>query len=228
MDKTVRESEPVLFTYRVTHDTGFAPNPYWGICTLVTCKPRIRTAASVGDWVAGIGSRVAKCRSVRNRLIFAMRVSEKMTLREYDAFTSRNLRGKIPDLQSRNPKKRIGDAIFDFSMRSPKLRPSRHSGNRKALKKDLDGRYALLSDHFFYFGENAISVPHSLRNTIPGRGHRSRSNRPYVKPFIRWMKRFRYQPNILYGDPSSALPRECFVPKPTFQSNGRRCRERCR
>ncbi|MBM3324815.1 MAG: hypothetical protein FJY66_04025, partial [Calditrichaeota bacterium] len=162
MENKGRKSVPVLFTYRMTHDTGFAPNPYRGLCTLVTCKPEIRKTATVGDWIVGIGSTAAKCTAVRDRLIFAMKVSRKLTLRECDAFTSRSLRGKIPDMRSRNPKKRVGDSIFDFSTNPPKPRRSRHYGNEEALRKDLKSKFALLSDHFFYFGDHAISIPRRL------------------------------------------------------------------
>ena len=31
-----------LFAYKMTHDTGFAPNPFWGWMTLATCKSQIR------------------------------------------------------------------------------------------------------------------------------------------------------------------------------------------
>lgn len=34
--------ERKLYAYKMTHDTGFAPNPYFGVCTLACCKPRIR------------------------------------------------------------------------------------------------------------------------------------------------------------------------------------------
>ena len=43
----------VIHTYVVQHDKGFAPNPFWGICTLACCKPRIRAKASVGDIILG-------------------------------------------------------------------------------------------------------------------------------------------------------------------------------
>lgn len=38
---------------RVARDYGFAPNPFFGVCTLATCKPRIRSVAQIGDWVVG-------------------------------------------------------------------------------------------------------------------------------------------------------------------------------
>jgi hypothetical protein len=42
-----------LFTYVITQDGGFAPNPFHGVLTLNCCKPEIRKLAEVGDWVAG-------------------------------------------------------------------------------------------------------------------------------------------------------------------------------
>ena len=47
---------PELFVYTVAYDVGFAPNPFYGFCTLATCKADIRNAADVGDWVVGVGS----------------------------------------------------------------------------------------------------------------------------------------------------------------------------
>jgi hypothetical protein len=46
-----------LFAYKMTHDTGFAPNPFHGACTLATCKPQIRLHKRVGDWIAGFTSK---------------------------------------------------------------------------------------------------------------------------------------------------------------------------
>lgn len=38
-----------VYSYVMIADNGFAPNPYYGICTLACCKPRIRKG--VGDYV---------------------------------------------------------------------------------------------------------------------------------------------------------------------------------
>ena len=38
-----------VFSYIVTHDTGYAPNPFHGFLTLACCKPLIRRTAEVGD-----------------------------------------------------------------------------------------------------------------------------------------------------------------------------------
>ena len=34
-----------IFSYVITHDSGFAPNPFGGFLTLATCKPKIRKSA---------------------------------------------------------------------------------------------------------------------------------------------------------------------------------------
>ena len=46
-----------LFSYKMTHDSGFAPNPFGRTLTLATCKPQIRLHKSVDDWIAGFTSR---------------------------------------------------------------------------------------------------------------------------------------------------------------------------
>lgn len=70
-----------LYSYVLRSDTGFAPNPFYGYCTLATCKPDIRRLARIGDWVIGTGS-------VENvgpgRLVYAMRVEAVLTLDQYD------------------------------------------------------------------------------------------------------------------------------------------------
>ena len=62
-----------IHSYVVRYDSGFAPNPFYGYCTLATCKPNIRRSADIGDWVVGSGSND---RTVRRggRLVYAMRV----------------------------------------------------------------------------------------------------------------------------------------------------------
>ena len=42
-----------IMSYIITHDYGFAPNPYGGFLTLATCKPKIRNSAKIGDILVG-------------------------------------------------------------------------------------------------------------------------------------------------------------------------------
>ena len=45
-----------FYSYVIPRDYGFAPNPYFGYCTLADCKPGIRKMAQTGDWVAAFGA----------------------------------------------------------------------------------------------------------------------------------------------------------------------------
>ncbi len=58
-----------LYSYIVKHDSGFAPNPFFGYCTLACCKPDIRRTAQVGDWVVGLTPKPDG-----NRIVYFMRV----------------------------------------------------------------------------------------------------------------------------------------------------------
>jgi hypothetical protein len=40
---------PELYSYVVVKDSGIAPHPYGGLCSLALCKPVIRRRADVGD-----------------------------------------------------------------------------------------------------------------------------------------------------------------------------------
>ena len=35
-----------LYAYVMTYDTGFAPNSFYGVCTLACCKPKIRSSVA--------------------------------------------------------------------------------------------------------------------------------------------------------------------------------------
>ena len=144
-----------LFTYIMPVDDGAAPNPFHGICTLAICKPVIRRTAEVGDWVVGLGSRRAPSGNLEKHVVYAMKVSMKMSLSAYDSFATRKLKGKIPRFNSANPTDWLGDCIYDFSRSpsNPRLRQGVHSNKNK--RTDLSGKNALLSDCFYYFGSSA-------------------------------------------------------------------------
>ena len=84
-----------LFAYKQTHDSGFAPNPFYGVCTLATCKPRIRLHKREGDWIAGFTSRKLNGDAIgEERLVFLMQVAEKIELGNY--YTDPRFAAKIP------------------------------------------------------------------------------------------------------------------------------------
>jgi len=125
-----------------------------------------------------------------------MKDTEKMTLSDYDKYCQEHCQNKIPDWENKDHYKRLGDCIYDFSTDPPKMRKGVHGeGNRK---RDLGGENALLSSHFYYFGDSPIDLPKDLYKIIKkGQGHKSQSNAPYVDKFISWIE----SPNRLYGMP---------------------------
>ena len=86
-----------LFSHCVRVDRGAAPNPFWGVCTLVVCKPVVRRVAQIGDWVVGTGSVNSPIGDASGGVVFAMPVTEKLTMEEYDLYTLQHLPGKLPE-----------------------------------------------------------------------------------------------------------------------------------
>ena len=195
---------PTLFTYCIPYDDGAAPNPYWGVCTLVICKPKIRRTAEVGDWIIGTGSVNPKLGNFGGKVVYAMRVTQKMSMSEYDAFTKKSLREKIPDWHHEDHCRRLGDSIYDFSTDPPKQRVGvHHHGN---ISTDMRGGFALLSTHFFYFGDKPKPLPPDLMPIVKqGQGHRSTSNVQYYDRFVEWIENLGYRPNTLVGKPQIDL-----------------------
>jgi hypothetical protein len=79
-----------LFSHVVEHDEGRSPNPYGRYCTLCHCKfsstgkkPNVVELASKGDWVVGTGGANLRKSSGHGTIVYAMKVTDKLPLREY-------------------------------------------------------------------------------------------------------------------------------------------------
>ena len=190
-----------LYSYCLRYDGGAAPNPYWGVCTLVICKGAIRRTAERGDWVVGLGSKASPIGDISGQVVYAMRVTDRMTMREYNRYCRGNLPGKIPKWRSGEFKKRVGDCVYDFSKPGrPRIRQSVHDERNRIV--DLRGKNALLSEHFYYFGNRPRPLPKHLRPIVQQtQGNKSVANAPYVNAFVEWIEALRLQPNRLYGEP---------------------------
>jgi hypothetical protein len=73
-----------LFSYCIPTDDGAAPNPYWGVCSLAICKPKIRKKARLHDWIVGTGSKNSPIGDISNHVVYTMRVTRRVTMRDYD------------------------------------------------------------------------------------------------------------------------------------------------
>lgn len=190
-----------LYTYCLRYDDGAAPNPYWNVCSLAICKPAIRRTANVGDWIVGLGSRNTDCGDLSDSVIYAMRVSTVLPMRDYDRYCRESLPQKIPLWDSTDFRRRVGDCIYDYSRRGkPSIRKSVHDeGNRKT---DLGGKNVLLSDYFYYFGRDAAQLPdHLLGIRHRTQGHKSRANDSYENAFVQWIDTLGRPRNLVVGEP---------------------------
>ena len=95
----------------------------------------------------------------------------------------------------------MGDCIYDYASGDhPKIRWGIHSEDNR--KRDLSGKYALLSKHFYYFGNQPVQLPEHLYPIIhETQGHKSDQNEPYAQNFVDWIENLGYRKNKLHGEP---------------------------
>jgi hypothetical protein len=190
-----------LYSYCLRFDNGAAPNPYWGTCTLAICKPAIRRVARVGDWVVGLGSRDSPTGDISSRMVYAMKVTKVLSMKDYDKFCRISLTEKLPDWTSSDFRRKVGDCIYDFrETRQPFLRRSIHPEENR--QTDLAGENVLLSEHFYYFGDKAVELPEILLPLVHStQGYKSLANAPYVDKFLEWVRDKGWKKNELFGEP---------------------------
>lgn len=193
-----------LFSYTVAVDDGAAPNPFNGMCTLAICKPSIRRVAKVNDWIAGLGSSRAPSGDLSGHLIYAMRVEEVLTLREYDVQAPKRWPHRIPNIESLSLQERLGDCIYDYSKSFPTLRPSVHGeGN---IQTDIGGMNVLISSDFYYFGRQAVKLPSNLLNIChQTQGHKSNANKMHFTLFVSWLRSTFPTSGQIYGWPDHII-----------------------
>ncbi|MBM3462501.1 MAG: hypothetical protein FJX76_10405 [Armatimonadetes bacterium] len=145
-----------VYSYIVVSDSGFAPNPFHGVCTLACCKPMIRKGASVGDIIVGMTSR-------GERIVYAMKVSKVLDFADY--WTGVQYTTKRPKMDTGRALDRCGDNIYEpVAFGEFRQWASFHSNkdgteNIEHLRHDLDGEKVLLAQRFAYFGQSGPLVP---------------------------------------------------------------------
>ena len=182
-----------LYSYIVARDYGFAPNPFYGFCTLATCKPQIRKKAEIGDWIIGTGS---KSKGRDGRLVYAMRVTEAMSFDEY--WADSRFHSKRPDMHA-SVKKAFGDNIYHRENEASEWRQldSHHSyddgtQNDRNVRNDTQVNRVLVSDDFIYWGGSGPMAPTFRGVTVchNTQGHRSSFPTEAVDDFETWLRSF--------------------------------------
>lgn len=184
-----------LHSYVVARDYGFAPNPFFGICTLATCKPRIRSVARIGDWVVGTGS---KRYGREKRLVYAMRVTGSMTFEQY--WADPRFQVKKPNLRG-SKKQAFGDNIYHLSTKGSWRQENSHHSledgrpNQNNVATDTSTNRVLFSDDFVYWGGSGPVLPARFLNYGPGhitlcvvRNHKNDFPAAFVDEFVVWIR----------------------------------------
>lgn len=177
-----------IYSYVIPRDYGFAPNPYFNYCTLATCKPRIRKSAQVGDWIAAFG---AANNPIRGRLVMLMRVEEILTFDEY--WEDKRFVCKRP-VFNRGVTDMYGDNIYHHVDDEWKQEYSHHSEvdggvNYINLNRDTSADRVLIAEHFYYFGNNAITLPEEFEKLIGrGRNHSVCNDQSIIVEFVNYIR----------------------------------------
>jgi hypothetical protein len=193
-----------IYSYVVEHDNGYAPNPYFGVCTLCRCKFRKHPAgkrnivelAEEGNWIVGTGG--ASNRSAgHGKLVYAMRVVEKPTRAEY--FSDGRFAQKKP-------------------VKTGTYKQTRGDNERPNDDFEKHFQFALVSHQFYYFGANAIDIPKEFDLEKRGPGFRSHFDLADIRRFIEWLEKT-YRPGK-HGEP-------CYQEPIDKLGGKRRCKSPC-
>lgn len=177
-----------LFSYIVKHDAGFAPNPFWGYCTLANCKPRIRKTAQAGDWIVGLSPKAQG-----NKIVYAMQVEEILPFAAY--YRDPRFACKKPSYEKGRMVMKRGDNIYEplahgefYQHRSGHSNGDKENPDSK--KHDLGGKNVLLSRNYYYFGSKAIELPSEFFEIRVGRAHKCRFSDDLIRRFINFISRY--------------------------------------
>lgn len=204
-----------LYTYKMTTDIGFAPNPFCNILTLATCKPTIRRCADRGDMLVGFTAKTGhRMNGKVGKILYIGIIDKIVTLGEY--FNNPSYDMKKPDMEHDKQIYKVGDNCYrkdsGHKLGFEQLH-CMHSNRKTGLrdddraKWDISGENVLICSDFMYFGNKAVDTPPNLQAVIPNRGHRSKSNNDYVERFVSHFEYLKQKPKYhsskIHGRPFS-------------------------
>lgn len=185
-----------ICTYTLTADTGFAPNPFHGVCTLAACTPNHMGAKLLpGDWIAGFFTDAeTPC------LVYAMRVREVIGYDSY--YRDPRFQEKKPRLRGL-PEDRCGDNIYHKDASGKWLRDKGpHHQDARTFEQDTRHAIVYIGTDYAYYGNNAYRnlLPDQLRAALKnGQGIKyTKESEPLFSPLLRWLEAL---PIGLHGRP---------------------------
>ena len=190
-----------LFSYKMTHDTGFAPNPFHGVLTLATCKPGIRRTKKKDDWVAGFSSKALSNHANRlkvdispDALIYLGKIKDVMPIADY--YRDELYQCKIPsDEKLGSQISCMGDNIYEPSPSEPDVYKQVSNPNHKRdddKRHDVSGKNVLIFSEFYYLGQKGKPIPDDIKISRPegptGYGYKTDDKNREVTKLIEWVQ----------------------------------------
>ncbi len=149
-----------LLKYVMTTDSGLAPNPFFGVCSLALCTPNHMNAKlEVGDWVVGHSSR-----KQGNKLVYAMRLTKILDMPSYFAAFPEKRPNPTGSLMEQ-----CGDNLYDYQGGQWTRLPSACHNNVDIFKQD-QGHPVFLAegeDNFWYFGGDDNPLARAFNDYFP-------------------------------------------------------------
>ncbi len=146
-----------LYIYRLTNDTGFAPCVEKGLLSLACCKGgQIRNGKVIST---GLRHRIGQKREAdyetddvyilgvfKDKMLYLAKVTKVVSMEEYFNGMSK---GRTDDIYS---------LVNGELVRNQKLRTKDVHTEPDRIKKDLAGRYVVLSEDYIYLGVDAVTI----------------------------------------------------------------------
>ena len=153
----------MLYTYLMTYDCGYAPNPFHGVLTLATCKPGMRRVRQPGQWIAGFAGKTLHHMATKEGttvpvggMIYLAKITDVKTLDKYfddPDFASKKPQGPIDVPPSHLGA--VGDNMYHKNSQGEWLQePGWH--DPEDLDHDVGGENAVICKEFYYLGRRAM------------------------------------------------------------------------
>jgi len=178
-----------ICSYTLTVDSGFAPNPFHGCCTLAACTPNHMGARlDEGDYLAGFFT-------VRGEpyLVYWMKVDGVLDYHAY--FTDSQFQKKKPNMNG-SWIDRCGDNMYHRDPTGEWVQeksPHHHSHEQK--KQDTRHSVVYFGKTFAYFGKESCSQQNRLDPVLArtvlkkGKGIKyTRDSDPEFARYLRWLQ----------------------------------------
>ena len=159
--------DKIIFTYRLTHDTGFAPCVDNGLLTLACCKGGTKTVnrglryfigrffeenlqKNVEVYISGI---------YEGKLLYIAKIDKVITMNEY--FDKKEYKDRIDRIYR----------LDGVKLKRDKRKLKGIHNDEHSNLCDINGKYVLISKEFVFWGNKAIEIDESILSFYPkGRG----------------------------------------------------------